>query len=180
MCKQKRWHSDTEWNKITYSKFLQMCFPLFALTLCTCGVWFGFVGFPHLVCNSPLTPTLSSDQLNQSMSGWKESVGENQWDELTLNGVLERKLGRCLRGSIVDGVCVCECVCGWRVMRPDQRDGKPSRLLTQTHQEEGGGKEVQMLGDREEECFVSVLQVWQLSLRCWCWPVLTGPRECLH
>ncbi len=53
-------------------------------------------------------------------------------------GDLERKLSRCQRaggGSEVDmnkGVCVCMCVrvCVWRVMRPDQRDGKPSRLLT--------------------------------------------------
>lgn len=63
-------------------------------------------------------------------------------------------------------VCVCLCVCGWRVMRPEQHKGKLSQLLTQTHQwvkktEDGWGGGGDGDGDggkNAEECSVSAFQ----------------------
>lgn len=70
-----------------------------------------------------------------------ETSGQMNW---LIVGLLGEKTEQVLKRNVDTGSGVC--VCERRVMRSDQRDGKPSRLLTQTHQwesntrvGEGGG-----------------------------------------
>lgn len=106
--------------------------------LCFCGSCFE-PWESHFSPTSPLILTLSSLQLSLRMhsrrgggAGWRGLWGRRtaRWTD-SYWGCSEKKTEQVLKH-----VCVCVCVCmrERRVMRSDQRDGKPSRLLTQTHQ----------------------------------------------
>lgn len=145
-------NADIQTNKQTTRK-CTITPNLFFHSLCAIMVA-GFVcmGIPIWLPYHPLAPTLSSLQLSQRMCGREWSVGE-KISEMSwlLKGQFTKKVEQVLEGECWfkseyewGCVCVCACVWGWRVMRPDQHDGKPSQLLTQTHQwekkrEEGGG-----------------------------------------
>lgn len=112
ICRHKSWHSDTERKKIQILNF-STCFPPQSLTLCTCGVWFGFMGIP-IWSASHLWPLLC-----QHISLTKEWVAEKRvWEKISemswlWTPIWKESWAGVWGGVKWIGVCAFVCVCLW-------------------------------------------------------------------